>query len=93
MPDLTKLEQYMALVDKLVQFADKEELAECSRILAINLAHYQIKYGELPLDDGLVAADWDKLNDQQDELVVRGMETLVGVLGSVIQGLDEKTEH
>ncbi|WP_175443893.1 hypothetical protein [Nitrosospira sp. Nsp13] len=35
----------------------------------------------------------DELNDQQNELVTKGMETMVGVLGSVIQGLDDKIEH
>jgi len=39
MPTLSKVEQYMALADKLVLLADKEELAGCSRILAMNLAH------------------------------------------------------
>ncbi|WON75330.1 hypothetical protein [Nitrosospira sp. Is2] len=93
MPNLSKVEQYMALVEKLIQLADKEELAECARILAINLAHYQIKYGELPLGDGMFMDEQVELSDQQRELVVQGMETLVGVLGSVLQGLDEKTEH
>lgn len=83
----------MALADKLVQLADKEDLAECGRILAMNLAHYKMKYGELPLDDGMFMADWGELSEQQAELIVEGMQTLVGVLGSVIRGLDEKTEH
>jgi hypothetical protein len=47
----------------------------------------------IALEDGLAGADRDQLNDQQDEFVVQSMETLVGVLESVIQGLDEKTEH
>jgi hypothetical protein len=93
MPDFSKVEQYMALADKLVLLADKEELAECSRILAMNLAHYKMKYGELPQDDGMFTADLGELTEQQAELVIEGMETLVGVLGSVIQGLDEKPEH
>ena len=93
MPDLSKVEQYMALADKLVLLADKEELAECSRILAMNLAHYKMKYGELPQDDGMFMADLGELSGRQADLVIEGMETLVGVLGSVIQGLDEKTEH
>jgi hypothetical protein len=93
MPDLSRVEQYMALADKLVLLADKEELAECSRILAMNLAHYKMKYGELPQDDGMFRADLVELSEQQAELIIEGMETLVGVLGSVIQGLDEKTEH
>ena len=93
MPDLSRVEQYIALADKLVQLADKEELAECGRILAMNLAHYKMKYGELPQDDGMFMADLGELSEQQAKLLINGMETLVGVLGSVIQGLDEKTEH
>jgi hypothetical protein len=34
-----------------------------------------------------------ELSEQQAELLVEGMETLVEVLGSVIQGVDEKTGH
>ena len=83
----------MALADKLVLLADKEELAECGRILAMNLAHYKMKYGELPQDDGMLIADLGELSGRQADLVIEGMETLVGVLGSLIQGLDEKTEH
>ena len=93
MPDLSKVEQYMALADKLVLLADKEELAECSRILAMNLAHYKMKYGELPQDGGMLIADLGELSARQADLVIEGMETPVGVLGSVIQGLDEKMEH
>ncbi len=93
MPDLSKVEQYMVLVDRLVLLADKEELEECGRILAMNLAHYKMKYGELTLGDGMFIDDQVELSPQQRELIVQGMETLVGVLGSVIQGLDEKTEH
>ena len=85
MPDLAKLDQYMALVDKLVQLADKEELAECARLLAMNVAHYEMKYGDMPLQDRLAMTYANELSDQQTELVTNGMETLVGILGSVIQ--------
>lgn len=93
MPDLTKLEQYMSLVDRLVQLADKEDLAECARLLAMNVAHYEMKYGDLPLQDRLAMTYADEISDQQDILVTKGMETMAGILGSVIQGLDDKTEH
>ncbi|SCY17315.1 hypothetical protein SAMN05216308_10546 [Nitrosospira sp. Nsp13] len=53
-----------------------------------------MKYGEMPLQHRLVMTyAADELNDQQNELVTKGMETMVGVLGSVIQGLDDKIEH
>ncbi len=92
MPD-ADLKKYIELVNRLVQLADKEELAECARLWAMNVAHYETKYGAMPLQDRLARTYADELNDQQAELVTKGMETLVGVLGSVIQGLDEKTEH
>ena len=93
MPDLTKLEQYIALADRLVALADKTELAECARLLAINVAHYENKYGELPLEERLSMVQTNDLNEQQCQLVVKGMETMVGVLGGVIQGLDDKISH
>ncbi len=93
MSHVKKLEQYMALVDRLVQIIDKEELAECTRLLAMNIAHYEMIYGELPLQDRLTMTYSNELNVQQNELVTKGMETMAGVLGSVIQGLDEKIEH
>jgi hypothetical protein len=91
MSDLTALQQYTALVDELVLHAGKEELAECAHILAMNVAHYEMKYGVLPLEEKLTIEG--EFSDQHAELVSKGMETMAGVLGSVIQGLDEKTEH
>lgn len=32
----------MQLVDRLVQLSDKEELAECARLMAMNIAHYEM---------------------------------------------------
>ncbi|SEK79707.1 hypothetical protein [Nitrosovibrio tenuis] len=93
MPDMEKIEQYMALVDTLVQIADKQELVACAKLLAMNVAHYAVKYGELPLEERVAKVDPNELNYEQAELVIAGMATLIGVLGSVIQGLDEKTEH
>ncbi|SCY17334.1 hypothetical protein [Nitrosospira sp. Nsp13] len=41
MRNLTELEQYMVLVERLVQIADKDDLAECAKLLAMNVAHYE----------------------------------------------------
>lgn len=91
MSDLNELQQYTAIVDELVPMAEKEDLAECARILALNVAHYEMKYGALPLEEQLTAEH--EFSDQHAELVTKGMKIVAGVLGSVIQGLDEKTEH
>jgi hypothetical protein len=39
-----------------VEIAEKEDIAECARLLAMNVAHYthyKKRYGELPLEDRL----------------------------------------
>ena len=88
-----KLQQYLVISDKLIEIADKEQLAECARLLAMNVAHYKVQYGELPLDAILATTSSGIANDQQNELSAKGLETMVGVLGSVIQGFEDKISH
>lgn len=76
-----------------MNFASKEDIAECARILAINTAHYESVYGALPLDETLAVAYADEPNQAQIDLMARGMETLVGVLGGIVQGFEPKTAH
>jgi hypothetical protein len=91
MPDISEFHHYTELLDKMIQIADKEDLAECARLLAMYVAHYEMRYRALSLEEQLGVTS--KLNEHHAELLARGMETMVGVLGSVIQGLDEKVEH
>ena len=90
MADLSDFQQYYKLADQLIQQASKEQLAECARLLALNLAHYQGLYGEVPLDEVLAALDARDPNDDQAKLLVGGMVNLVGVLGNVLSGLGEE---
>lgn len=53
MADQSDLQQYYRLADILIEQAGKEQLAQCARLLALNLAHYQGKFGEMPLEDTL----------------------------------------
>lgn len=88
--DLTIFRQYYALVDQLIARASKDDLAECARLLALNLAHYELRFGEQPLDETLAALSASEPNDAQAELLTRGMESLVGLLGNVLSGLGEE---
>lgn len=90
MPDLATLEQYTNLADQLIEKASKEELAETTRLLAINVAHYQSKFGELPLDEMLAMISTNRPNAEQIDMLIGGMETLVGVLGNVVMGIDQE---
>lgn len=90
MSDLATFGQYYALADQLIEKSTKEDIAETARLLALNLAHYQSKYGELPLDETLAMINMDKPNAEQLQLMAAGMEVLVGTLGNVVMGLGQE---
>jgi hypothetical protein len=90
MADLLRFQQYYKLVDVLIAKGSKEQLAECARLLALNLAHYQGLYGEVPLSATLAMVNAPEPNDEQAMLLTEGMEILVGVLGNVVSGLSEE---
>jgi hypothetical protein len=89
MADLSTFKQYYKLADMLIQKATKEQLAECARLLALNLAHYKAMHGEIPLDETRALVDMTE-PEAQAQLLTDGMETLVGVLGNVCSGLGEE---
>ena len=89
MATLLELSHLYNLSDQLLEKASKADIAETARLLAVNLAHYKIKYGELPLDETLAMLDIEKPNAEQTDMVVNGMENLIGVLGNVVLGIDE----
>lgn len=93
MTDMNRFNQYLTLANQLANVATKEDLAECARLLAINVAHYQSVYGTLPLDETLEMAYAETPNQAQIDLVANGMETMVGVLGGIVQGFDTKPSH
>jgi len=51
-------------------------LAEAARLLALNLAHYQIRYGEIPLEnfDQLMATQ--EIDAETERLMSRGKQPM-----------------
>lgn len=90
MTDLDTFDHYYKLADMLIEQASKEQLAECARLLALNLAHHQAKHGEIPLDETLALIDSSDPSDEQLQLLSYGMQNLVEVLGNVCSGLGEE---
>lgn len=43
--DFERFRKYYQLADQLIDGSTKEQLAECARVLALNLAYYQIRFG------------------------------------------------
>jgi len=58
-------------------------------LLALNVAHYPSKYGELPLDETLGMIGMGKPNTVQLQLMAAEMEVFVGVLGYAVSGIKE----
>lgn len=89
MTDLSTFQQYYQLADILIKQATKEQLAECARLLALNLAHHQSLHGEIPLEETLALLGATEPNEAQAKLLTDGMENLIGMLGTVCSGLGE----
>jgi hypothetical protein len=45
----------------------KNSFAECARILALNVAHYASRYGELPIEERLDFLHAEELNEELSE--------------------------
>ncbi len=65
MDDLAIFEHYYKLTDLLIEQSTKEQLAENARLLALNVAHHQMKYGEIALDDTLAMVDAPEPSEEQ----------------------------
>ena len=78
------------LADRLIAESSKEELPECAKVLALNVAHYQAKFGEIPLEDTLAILYATEPNEEQATILRDGMEIIVGLLGNVMSGLGEE---
>ena len=90
MSDLKTFATYYTLADRLIEKVSKEDLAETARLLALNIAHYQSRFGELPLSETLAMLGTANPNDEQIELLNNGMEIFVGVLGNLVSGIDQE---
>ncbi len=90
MSDFATFKQYYNLADQLFEKSSKDDIAETARLLAMNLAHYQSRYGALPLEETLAMIGMEKPNGEQIKLLTDAMEILVGVLGNVVTGIGQE---
>lgn len=86
-----EFQAYWCLSEEMIAKADKDDLAEALRILAMQSAHYARKYGELQLPDLTELLSTVMLDDGRMGLLKGGAITLVGVLGAVTTGMLEES--
>ena len=79
-PDFERFKQYYRLIERMIKEVEKEVLAEAARILAMNIAHYRSKYGELPLEESVALLHAETIDNSQAKLLADGMENLAAVI-------------
>ena len=78
---VTRFAQLLEFSDDMLARAERDDLEECARILAVQWAHYRSKFGELPMSDTLEVLPSETMNDEQAKWIGDGLEMVVGVLG------------
>lgn len=79
---LSTCTKYHRIADELMAHSTPEQLAECARLLALNLAH-QGRHGAVRFEQLLATLQAASLNDEQITVVEEGMQTLVAVIAFV----------
>jgi len=83
--------QYLKLSDDLIEHSSKDLIAETARVLALMVAGYQAKFGEIPVEESLRLLRVETLNDEDAAMLASGLETLVGVLGALREEVSDDT--
>jgi len=81
MSDFDEFKQYYSLSATLMEELTKEQLAVVARMLALHLADYQARFGEIPRSDLLGLLGATEISEENARLLRDAMLTLVGYLG------------
>jgi len=88
---LAEFKDYYKRLDKLIAESSKADLAECARLLALNVAHYKAKYGELPLEEHQAMLEVDDIDEEMGKLLASGVLEMMSVL-TLVTGRSNETE-
>lgn len=86
MADLTgygRLAQFSKLTDRMIDEGSKEAVALAAQVLAIQVGHYQRKFGVIPIDEAMDLLEVEGVNDEQAGWIADGLENLAVVLSSI----------
>ncbi len=89
---LAEFKEYYKRLDDMIAQASKEELAECARLLALNVAHYKAKYGELPLEEHQAMLEANDIDEEMAKLLASGVLEMAVVL-ALVTGRSEEYEE
>jgi len=71
---------YLVALDELIEQATKEEVAEVARVLALHVAHYRQRFGDVSIEESLEMLRTEKISDEMAKTLADGFGILVEVL-------------
>ena len=86
---LAEFKHYYKHLDDMIAESTKADLAECARLLALNVAHYRAKYGELPLEEHQAMLETQEIDEDLAKLLASGMVEMTMTLATVTGRLEE----
>ncbi len=89
---LEEFKDYYKHLDEMIAESTKADLAECARLLALNVAHYKAKYGELPLAEHQAMLEADDIDEEMAKLLASGVLEMAVVL-ALVTGRSEEYER
>jgi hypothetical protein len=78
--DFQKFVAYLGVSDTLIEQASKEEVAEVARVLALHIAHYRQRYGDVSIEESLEILRTEKVSDEMAKTLADGFGVLIEVL-------------
>jgi hypothetical protein len=84
--DLTgneRLAEFIKITDTMIAGASKDEIAEAARMLAIQVGHYQRKFGLLPVEELQELNQDEILTEDNADWIADGLEHLAVTIATV----------
>ncbi len=88
---MAEYDKHYRRLDEMIAQSSKEDLAECARLLALNVADYTRRYGELPLAEHQAMLETGQIDEGLAKLLASGMLEMISVL-ALVTGRSEETE-
>ena len=89
---MAEYEKHYRRLDEMIAQSSKEDLVECARLLALNVADYKRRYGELPLAEHQAMLETNQIDEGLAKLLASGMLEMTITL-AVVTGRSEDYER
>jgi len=94
MPDnFSRFAALLSLSDDLIEQASKEDIAQVARVLALHVAHYRGRHGDIPTQESLEILRTETIDDEHAKVLADGMEVLSNVLKALVAESKENDLH